>query len=557
MLTANPDADFGYDVAINDIRGECSESRVICKSTGFINGGTDTRYNAWELMDGRINDDTNMITLNIEHDNLFDVASLTYAGSFRTYDDRVGLENSWSRNDGSDMFRTWLENDFQRKRTTHELRFGSIDEDSNFDWTVGYFFDKDEHDEGKDGPEQFQYHGNGDVGKAIASAFWGDHWGYFGDAWEGRDGELHEINNVAELGMLYWGNPDVHYARDTTLSFTEESSFFGEMSYTFDAGDVGEIEFTAGIRFYDLEDREITERTGMWGSRSDEENRSDLPEGTPYANVTDQGGKESGNRKKFSVSWRPDGDMSIYALYSEGYRPGGNNIATLPRSCQNDESAEFFKTRYESDAIDNYELGYKALLFNGKMRIATAAYQINWTGVQAEIAMGCGFSFTANAASARSRGIEIETSTNVTDDLTFTLNAGYNAAELLDDVVSIGAEAGDDMAQVPKFNVYMALDQAFEVFDRQAFVRLDVEAYGEYKSHFNGTEEDVIPSYEKVNLSGRIDLADGIKASLHINNLFDKEIISWRSTAGNAYGNFHYVDYANARNVTFRLDFTF
>lgn len=562
LLTSNPSADFGYDVEIQE-GAACDAGRVECLSSGYIAGGTDPRYNAWELMDRRTNDDTNMITLNIEHANLFDFASLSYAGSFRHYDDYVGLSSNWSRSDGGDMFRTWIVSDFQKKRTTHELRFGSIDEDSNFDWTVGYFYDKDE--KGKGPNIQHQYHGDGDVGKAIASAFWGD---YLSGEWEGNNGELQVINNVAELGMFYWDNPDVNYSEAILAQYKREQSFFGEISYTLDAGDMGEFEFTGGIRFYELEDNEKSEIKGIWGSANCipdadegetdcERARPDLDYGVHFVNTPDQGGKESGNRKKLSVSWRPDSSMSVYALYSEGYRPGGNNIATLPQACRNDDNAKFFQTRYESDSIDNYEVGYKGMLFGNKMRVSTAVYQIDWTGVQAVIEMGCGFDFTANAATARSRGLELETTTSLTDDLTFTFNAGYVAAEMLEAVESIGAKAGDDMTQVPKYNVYMALDQGFKVFNRQAFVRLDVEAYGEYKTHFKADDEDTVAAYEKVNLSGRIELSDGINASLHINNLFDKEIITWRSTTGNSYGNYHYIEYANSRNITMRLDFTF
>jgi outer membrane receptor protein involved in Fe transport len=495
-----------------------------------------------------------MFLLNIEDENLFDIASMTYSGSIRKYDDYVGTSSGWSRSDGSDMFRTWLINDFQRKRTTHELRFGSIDEDSNLDWTVGYFFDKDE-DSGNG--IQHQYHGDGNEGKAIASAFWGDYWSYFGGECEAEDGTLQTINNVAELGMMYWNNPDINYSEETTISYAQEQSLFGEASYTFELGSIGELEVTAGIRFYELKDREAAIIKGIWGSTSDADNRPDLPAGTPYVGTPDVSGEESGNRKKFSVSWRPDEEMSVYALYSEGYRPGGNNIATLPQGCRNDPNAGDYSPRYESDAIDNYEVGYKASLFNNTMSISTAVYQIDWTQAQVEIDMGCGFSYTANAGAARTRGIELETMTNLTDDLTFTFNAGYVDGEILEDVESIGAEAGDSMTQVPDYNVYMALDQGFQAFNRQAYVRLDVEAYGEYKSNFAAADGDVIPSYEQVNLSSRIELSDGVTASVHFNNLFDKEIINWKSSTGNEYGNYHYVEYANGRNVTARLDFTF
>ena len=546
ILTANSDARFGYDVEIG-AGPECNNGRVECMSSGYIAGGTDPRYNAWELMDRRTDDDTNMVTLNIQHDNLYDFASLSYDGSYREYDDYVGTSANWSRSDGGDMFRTWLINDFQRKRMTHELRLSNLDTESNFDWTVGYFYDKDE--KGKGPNRQDQYHGDGDKGKAIATALWGDSWGYLSGGWDDGHGNVQDLATVADLGLFYWNNPDINYSEETLVSFTKEQSFFGEFSYTMQVADMGEFEFTAGIRFYELEDAEESEIKGIWGSTNDD--------GVHVVSNPTQGGKESGNRKKFSVSWRPDADMSVYALYSEGYRPGGNNIATLPQACRNDENAQFYQARYESDAINNYEVGYKATLFNNKFRVSTAVYQIDWTGVQAEIDMGCGFSFTANAAEARSRGFELETTTNLTDDLTLTVNAGYVSAEMLEDVESIGAKAGDDMTQVPKFNLYVALDQGFELFNRQAYVRLDMEAYDEYKTHFKATDEDTIPSYEKVNLSGRIELQDGINLSLHVKNLFDKEIIDWRSTTGNGYGNYHYVEYGNARTVTMRVDFTF
>ncbi len=554
LLTANPEATFGYDVEIG-IAPECTATRVECMSSGYIAGGSNPRYNAWELMDGTTRGNTDMITLSISHENLFDIASVSYDGSFRNYDSYVGTSANWSRSDGGDMFRTWLINDFQRQRTTHEIRFSSLDKGGPIDWTVGYFYDKDELGDGENG--QHQYHGDGDVGKAIASAFWGDYWGYFGGEWEDADGNLQIINNVAELGMMYWNDPDINYSEHVLESYNIEKSFFGEVSYTLDSGDFGEIEFTAGIRFYDLEDRERSEIMGIWSAPADEDSRPDLEPGTFYVNRPDQGGSESGNRKKFSVSWRPDSSMSVYALYAEGYRPGGNNVQSLPNACRSDENAQYFETRYNSDAIDNYELGYKASLFGNKFNMAAAVYQIDWTGVQAEIEMGCGFGFIANAAKARSRGMELETNTALTPDLNLTFNAGYTAAEMLEDVESIGATAGDDMTQVPKYNIYVALDQGFELFNRQSYIRLDMEAYGEYKTHFLATDEDTIPSYERFNLSGRMELNDSVNASLYINNLFDKEIINWRSTTGNSYGNYHYVEYGDGRNITFRLDMTF
>jgi len=548
ILTANDSAPFGYDVEIAFPDDGCTGYRVQCMSAGqgYIRGDLNPRYNEWELMDKRDEFGADMFMWNIEHENIADIASFSYVGSKRDYKDYVGL-SSWSRNDGGDMFRTWLINDYQYTRTTHEIRFQSLETDSNFDWSVGYFYDKDEKGPGANG--QHQYHGDGNQGKAIATALWGDSWGYLSGGWTDLEGNYADITNVAELGMFYWNNPDINYSEKELGYFTKEQSFFGEMSYTMDLSGGGEIEFAAGIRFYDLKDYYKSEVKGIWGSTDDN--------GVHIVNVDENSGSEDGNRLKFSASWRIDSDTSVYALYSEGYRPGGNNINSLPQSCREDPNAQFYQGRYTSDEIENYELGYKAVMMDGNFRISSAVYQIDWTGVQAWVEMGCGFGFYANAATAQSQGLEIETETNLTDDLTLSVNFGYTSSEMTEDVESLSAKKGDDMTMVPKFNFYMALDQGFKLFERQAYARLEVEAYDEYKTHFKATDEDMIPAYEKVNLSARIELKEGVDLSVHINNLLDEEIINWRSTTGNSYGDFHYVDYAQGRNLTLRINYTF
>ena len=163
-LTSNPAAPFGYDVGISWTPESCTDYRVVCRNTGQIVGGTDPRYNSWELMDDQNKTSTDIYMLNIRKDDL-GIGSLVYSGSFREYVRFDGI-NTWSRRDGADMFRTWIDFDQNRERTTHEIRFQSNGND-NLDWSVGYFYDKDGL---SDEPYiQYQYHGYGDVGKAIAS----------------------------------------------------------------------------------------------------------------------------------------------------------------------------------------------------------------------------------------------------------------------------------------------------------------------------------------------------------------------------------------------------
>lgn len=543
-LTPNAASPFGYDVSIGFI--DCASpdmERAECMGTGNV-VASDPKYTFYERFDEWAEREFDLYSVSIEHENIADFASLSYVGSYREYYD--GSLDNWSRLDAADMFATWIINDFSGKRSTHEIRLQNLDVDSSFDWTVGYFYDK--RDDGDNPNGQWQYHGDGDEGKAIASYYWGTYWGYFtpGDAWSQMG-----VTNVAELGQVLYGDPNKNYNINQIESWSTEEAFFGEMSYNTDLGG-GELELTAGIRFYDLEDYSLIGETGIWVG--------------PEGGITESGGTEDGNRKKFSASWMPDEESQVFAIYSEGYRPGGNNMVSLPQSCRNDLNAPNFKSRYESDEINNFEIGYKGRFFDGDFYFTAAAYKIDWTGVQVSVYMPtCGFSFTDNAGEAESKGLEFESQTRITDDLTLTVNAGYTDSQLLTDIASLGAQAGDDMTMVPEFNAYIALDQGFTMFDRQSYFRIDMEAYGEYKTHFNGRARgesdtaDIAEAYEVLNVSGRMELNENTNISLHINNLLDKEYVTYRRARSRNSGNNAalYTDYGDNRTFTLRVDYRF
>lgn len=560
-LTPNPDADFGYDVTVNWF--DCAspeQERAACLGTGTI-VNSDPKYTNYERFDEWAEREFDLYSVTIEHANIADIASMSYVGSYREYYN--GSLDNWSRLDAVDMFDTWIINDFSGNRTTHELRFQNLDVDSSFDWTVGYFYDK--IDDGDNPNGQFQYHGNGDEGKAIASYYWGTYWGYF-DPRPDEDTDPENVywsdlgvTNIAELGEYLYNDPNKNYNISQLESWSTEQALFGEATYnTTIAGK--KFELTGGIRFFELENYSLIGETGIWVG--------------PEGGITETGSKETGNRKKVSASWMPDNESQIFAVYSEGYRPGSANMSSLPQSCRNDSNAEFFLPSYKSDEIENYEIGYKGSFNNGDFFFSAAAYQINWSEVQVSIYMPtCGFSYTYNAEDARSRGLEFESRTKLTNDLTLTVNAGYTDSEMLDDIPAIRAKAGDDMTMVPKFNAYLALDQGFKLYNKQAYVRVDMQAYGEYKTHFGGARNtydddgvlvtrdtaDIAEAYEVINLSGRVEINDNLNLSLHINNLFDKEYTTYQRARSRNSGNNAalYTDYGDNRTMTLRVDYRF
>lgn len=532
-FTENPDSPWGYDVGYDVIECDEQAERPQCFGGGEIIR-SNPRYTIFELMDGWFKDQTNLYSTSFDIDDIAGIASAHYVGSYRK-NFSTSLDN-WSRLDMDDMMRTWIINRDVVNRVTHELRFQNVERKGGFDWTLGFYKDRSWGGERPD--IQWQFHESDPQSIALFSD-WND-WAWFFYDWEGMWG----ARNVAELGEALYGDPSRNYNLAQISYLQDEFAGFGEGSYRFETG-VGEFEITAGIRYFRLEDRSHTRSTGIWIGPEASENVSE--------------GRESGNRKKFGVSWMPNRDLTLYGLYSEGYRPGGNNFPELPNACAGDDFADQFNPRYSSDQIENTELGIKANLFDRRTRLAAAVYNIDWTDVRTSIYMpSCGFSYIANAANARSQGIELETSTYFDTGTTLTFNASYTDSKMLSDVEALGARRGDDMTMVPKYNAYVALDQEFSLFDRRTFARIDVAAYGSYKSHFNVRDEDRSPAYQTVGLSGRMDLNENATVGVYIDNLLNERYTTYTSARSRTSSRLplHEI-YGPERSVTLRFDYRF
>lgn len=527
ILTPNEEAPYGYDVELTFPDCPAGASRPECKtySIGSLVQNYDPDYATWYLVNHFDANETKLFGLNVERDNVLPDVDLFYAGSYRDYS-ITGRQNHWSRYDAQDMFRTWIDDVDGYKRWTHELRLQSAG-DGALTWTVGAFYDA-QNGEPNDAV-QWQYHASDNRSRAIAAYLWGDYWGY---------------DDPTQVGLDLYGNPNVHYNGSQVRWDDKEVAFFGEISYMFDLGDAGALEVTGGLRRYDLSNDYLYTDSGLWNNAT-----------------TDVNDGEDGIRAKFSLNYMPSDSIAVFGIYSEGYRPGGNNGPSTPVSCRNDPAIGNYTDRYESDEIKNYEIGLKGFAFDRRMQFSSAVYHIDWTGVQAAVYMQtCGFTYFANAASARSQGFEFESTTQLTDNLRLLLNYSSTNSEMTSDVPAIGAKSGDDMTMVPKYNYYVALDREFVYRNRDGNIRLDVAGYGKYKSHFNVRAEDISPAYEVVNMSLGLDISDHTSVNLHINNLLDDRILRYRwsrSRNVDSYWAIHHEFYAPDRTVALRLNFEF
>ncbi|OYU78254.1 MAG: hypothetical protein CFE32_02365 [Alphaproteobacteria bacterium PA3] len=125
-----------------------------------------------------------------------------------------------------------------------------------------------------------------------------------------------------------------------------------------------------------------------------------------------------------TLTWKPNENQTIYAIYAEGTKPGGLN-GTLG-------IANGFP-QFDPETSTNYEVGYKARLFDGRGTLALSAYDTKAEKMQLTTAVsgssGVLTSIVTNQGNAEIKGFEADFRFRVTDNLGFSLNYSHISTE--------------------------------------------------------------------------------------------------------------------------------
>lgn len=129
---------------------------------------------------------------------------------------------------------------------------------------------------------------------------------------------------------------------------------------------------------------------------------------------------------KLGVNWRVSDDTLLYASYSRGFNAGGFNARGGDQAV--------VEAGFDPEYIDAYEIGVKADLLDGRMRLNSALFYNDYKDKQEELIIpGPPPSFTstsvANAAAARIMGVEFELEALITDEFRVLGSLGLMDAE--------------------------------------------------------------------------------------------------------------------------------
>ncbi len=244
----------------------------------------------------------------------------------------------------------------------------------------------------------------------------------------------------------------------------------------------------------------------------------------PCTNV-DKKNDESGVTYKFNASWKVTPDAMLYATWSKGFRPGGNNRrpGILP---------------FKSDTLTNYELGWKTQF--GPVTLNGAAFYQEWKDLQFGLVPlnNNGVTNTYNAGNARIYGLEGDVSVR-SGGLSVVMAGTYIDAKLTTDFCQVdpatqnivcvpgsppAASKGTRLPVQPKFKGNATARYQFDLGTSNAFLQGSANYQSGTRSFLTDADFAAVgptKSFLTFDFSTGIEFA-GFDVEAYIQNAFDK-----------------------------------
>lgn len=246
------------------------------------------------------------------------------------------------------------------------------------------------------------------------------------------------------------------------------------------------------------------------------------------------------NLPRVFVRYEPVPNLNLYATWGKGVALGqlNGNFANATPAQQQEVCAQvsYCGELAPLPEVENFELGIKHRLLDGRLQYSLAAYQMDWTNINTGISVIVSTSpFVLGVIApndAKMKGVELEGSMLITDAWTVglalnlmdnTYKEFYNAT-LASLTSGVNRFDGNELPKAPSETASLTTTYNGQLGNQWSwFARADVH----YTGAMWDSEANIfqIDAYTKVNTRLGFERDDGLGVQVYVSNLFDDD--SW------------------------------
>ncbi|MBJ7415586.1 MAG: TonB-dependent receptor [Niveispirillum sp.] len=262
---------------------------------------------------------------------------------------------------------------------------------------------------------------------------------------------------------------------------------------------------------------------------------------TPYTPRARSTGKvnDSSLSGRIGAEYKPVDDVLLYGTYAQGYLGPTVTFSALSGT----------RTEVDPQTVDDFTIGAKTTLLDGRLTLNGNLFHDKYKNLQTAVLRGSEF-LTENAGGLRSKGFELESNLQVTQELRLNASLAYADAVFTDYVTACpnyiqqqGAAAiaaqcnapgstsatplyqakGNSLANAPKVSYTLGANYQRDVLEGLLFDMNVNYAWRDKTYNAVGNPDTKHPAYGVVNISVGFGADDGAwRAGLFARNLFDE-----------------------------------
>jgi iron complex outermembrane recepter protein len=183
---------------------------------------------------------------------------------------------------------------------------------------------------------------------------------------------------------------------------------------------------------------------GRW---SKDEREASYQDGTVSGGLTGAPTGGDNSYDNFSptgvLAWDVSDSISVYAKASRGYKSGGFNLRASSR--------ERFSEGFDEEQLLSYEIGLKSQLLDDRVRLNAAAFYSDYDDIQINTQSDPAdpsITDVLNAGRAVIKGVEVDLTALITENLSLNLNYGHLSPEFRELLGADGVDRADDVTMI-------------------------------------------------------------------------------------------------------------